>query len=245
MKTTPKYNLQVFATATELNVAAANFIIDIAEKSIEARGYFAISLSGGHTPEKLYALLAEPPYSEKMPWSKTFIFWGDERCVPMNDSRNNAYMAESILLDKVNIPAANVHPIAVSMDPADAARVYEQDLKDFFGNEPQRFDLIMLGLGANGHTASLFPGTPVVNEKEVGIRDVYLAEEKMYRITMTAPLINLAHNVLFLVTGAEKAATLKSVLTGPYDPEVYPSQLIQPEPDALYWFADEESARDL
>ena len=245
MSVAPKYDLQVFPTSYELNSAAVAFIIEAANEAIGVRGHFSIALSGGHTPEQLYALLAEAPYCDQMPWEKTFVFWGDERCVPIDDKRNNAYMAKLALLDKVNIPIENIHPIPINLTPADAAKKYEEELNIFFKDEPKHFDLILLGLGTNGHTASLFPGTPVVNEQTVGIREVYLPDDKMYRITMTAPLINLACNILFLVTGTEKTAILKAVLTGHYTPTLYPAQLIQPPEGILHWFADREAGGDL
>ena len=196
-----KYNLKVFQTEDELNKSAVEFIIAISNKSLAAKGKFIIALSGGQTPEKLYSLLAELPFHEQIQWKKTFIFWGDERCVPLEDERNNAHRAKSILLGKVDIPLANIHFIPVNLSPAEAANKYEKGLKDFFGKDPLRFDLILLGLGENGHTASLFPGTKLIDEQSEGIREVYVEEEKMFRVTMTAPLIDQAHHILFLVTG--------------------------------------------
>jgi 6-phosphogluconolactonase len=222
-----KYNLQVFPTVDKLNEAAAAFIIDTAHKAIEVTGRFVISLSGGNTPGKLFELLAQPDYLPQMPWTETFVFWGDERCVPLEDKRNNAQMALTILLNKTDIPPSNIYRMPVNLSPDRAAAIYEKKIKDFFDEEAPRFDLILLGLGENGHTASLFPGTPVINE---------------FRITMTAPLINLAHHILFLVTGESKAEVLRTIFTASYQPDIYPAQLINPQSGQLVWFADNKAA---
>lgn len=236
------YNLTAFKTTDDLNKAAAAFIIEAAEKAIAARGRFIISLSGGQTPAGLYKLLASTLYKTKLQWKNIYIFWGDERCVPLDDERNNAYQAKKILLDKIDIPAENIHRIHTNLAPEKAAAEYEREMNIFFKGDEQRFDLILLGLGDNGHTASIFPGTDLVKEKEKGIRAVYVAEENKYRVSMTAPLINLAHNILFLVTGIAKAATLQKVLTGPYLPDNYPAQLIKSATGSLTWFTDEDAA---
>lgn len=236
------YNLTAFKTTDDLNKAAAAFIIEAAEKAIAARGRFIISLSGGQTPAGLYKLLASTLYKTKLQWKNIYIFWGDERCVPLDDERNNAYQAKKILLDKIEIPAENIHRIHTNLAPEKAAAEYEREMNIFFKGDEQQFDLILLGLGDNGHTASIFPGTDLVKEKAKGIRAVYVAEENKYRVSMTAPLINLAHNILFLVTGIAKAATLQKVLTGPYLPDNYPAQLIKSATGSLTWFTDEDAA---
>ncbi len=242
MITGSTYTLKVFETADAFNKAAAEFIITIAEKSIAARGRFTISLSGGQTPGNLYRLLAEPEYCKRMPWKNTFIFWGDERCVPLDDERNNARQAKILLLDKIEIPLSNVYRIPVNLSPQEAALQYEKELAVFFGEEPMCFDLILLGLGENGHTASLFPGTEIIKEQAIGIKEVFVEEEKMFRISMTATLINQAHHILFLVTGEKKAGILKEVLTAPYQPDKYPAQIIKPADGELYWFVDHDAA---
>jgi len=245
----------VFSSVDLLNQAAAELLIDLAKKSIEERGRFALALSGGNTPKKLYALLSMSPYRDKMPWKDTFIFWSDERCVPMEDERNNANMAINLLLKEINIPPSNIFRVPVQMRPALAAKHYEETLRNFFKNEPPRFDLILLGLGENGHTASLFPGTDVLHEnrhrrvpqkaESAWVKEVYVEEEHIHRITMTAPLINKARNILFLVTGEEKSHILKTVMTGSYLPEQYPAQLIDPEQGEIQWFVDEKAASRL
>src|SRR6185312_10398284 len=206
--------MKAYQDINELSVAVANYITVISNEAIRVSGRFVIALSGGNTPEKLYSILAQSPFREQIHWEKTFVFWGDERCVPLDDTRNNAYRAKLTLLSKVPIPPANIYRIPVNLSPAKAAIVYQREMNDFFGKSPTRFDLMLLGLGENGHTASLFPGTNVLKEEEKGIRDVYVAEEKMHRITMTAPLINLAYHILFLVSGENKAEVLTKILSG-------------------------------
>jgi 6-phosphogluconolactonase len=240
-----KYRLEIFKSTDALNIAAVEFIIKTANKAVAEKGRFIISLSGGETPKKIFTLLAQPFFSERMPWKQTFIFWGDERCVPLDDERNNAHQATLALLDKIDIPVSNIYIIPVNLTPGEAATKYEQDLNIFFGEEPRRFDLILLGLGENGHTASLFPGTEVINETQEGVRAIYVEADNMFRVTMTAPLINQAHQVLFLVTGKTKAGILKKVLTTSYQPGIYPAQLIKPIDGELYWFVDAYAASQL
>ena len=234
--------LKVFETSALMNVAVANFIVELAAESIKQRGRFVFSLSGGNTPSKLYSLLSYPSFQDKIDWQKTFVFWGDERYVPLDDKRNNAHMAGSLLLDKIDIPQANIYPIPVFLSPAEAALSYEQTLKVFFGKEAPCFDLILLGLGENGHTASLFPGTSVIHESKRWVKELYVAEQKEWRITMTIPLINQAANVAFLVTGKEKSAILETVLNSPIQPDLYPAQLIRPMLGLLLWFADKSAS---
>ena len=238
----PEYNLQVFQTTETLTIAAASLIVEIAHKSVDATGRFSIALSGGNTPQQLYELLALSPYNQQMPWTETYFFWGDERCVPLEDKRNNAQMAQLALFNKVEIPPSNIYRIPANLPPDRAALTYEKLIKNFFDEEAPHFDLILLGLGDNGHTASLFPGTTVLNEKSQGIRKVFVEEQNEFRITMTAPLINMAYHILFLVTGENKAAILNTIFKSPYLPSQYPAQLVKPQSGKLYWFADSKAA---
>jgi 6-phosphogluconolactonase len=233
-------NIQVFQQSDELSFAAVSLIISLAKESVALRGRFVLALSGGKSPNTLYAQLADLPYSQQMPWAQTFVFWGDERCVPFDDPGNNSFNARSALLNKVSIPESNIYPVPVNLTPSEAASKYEQDLFTFFEDTP-RFDLVLLGLGENGHTASLFPNTPVLNEQVPGIREVYDAEGKSARVTMTAPLINLARHILFIVTGQNKSSILQTMLTTSYSPEKYPFQLIKPSDGELQWFVDKEA----
>jgi 6-phosphogluconolactonase len=237
-------NIQVFQQLDELNTAAASLILRVAKESVALRGKFVIALSGGKSPNTLFAKLAGFPYAQQMPWAQTFVFWGDERCVPFDDPGNNSFHARCTLLNKVPVPASHIYPIPVNLSPSEAASKYEQELFSFFKDTP-RFDFSLLGLGENGHTASLFPNTPVLNEQIPGIREVYDTDGELFRITMTAPLINLARHILFVVTGQNKAPILRTVLTTSFCPEKYPSQLINPTDGELYWFVDKEAWGDL
>jgi 6-phosphogluconolactonase len=234
--------VKVFGTIELLDLAAAQLIVDIAKKSIAERGRFVFCLSGGNTPKELYHLLSTKPWRDKIPWEHTFIFWSDERCVPLTDERSNALMANEVLLKRIDIPYSNIFRIPAELTPAEAAKKYENTIRDFFGDNISRFDLILLGLGQDGHTASLFPGTEVIHENKDLVKNVFAEEQKMDRITMTAPLINNARNILFLVTGSEKEAILTNVLMGPYQPEKYPAQLIEPEHGEVSWFVNGKAA---
>ncbi|MEO6131829.1 MAG: 6-phosphogluconolactonase [Saprospiraceae bacterium] len=240
-----KYEIDIFENIEKLNVAAAEYFITLSNQVISVKGKFIVSLSGGETPLKFYSLLSTSSFKEQIQWNNIYLFWGDERVVPLDDPRNNAHQVKRILLDKMNIPSDHIHIIPVQFPPQDAAKQYDKEISEFFGEKKARFDLIFLGLGENGHTASLFPGTKVINEKKAGVRSVYVEEEKMYRITMTAPLINQAHHILFLVTGKKKASVLKNILKGPYHPDKYPAQLINPEKGSVKWFVDSEAASQL
>jgi len=235
-------NVKVFTTAGELTSGTAKFIVELASESIAARGRFVISLSGGHTPERLYALLSTPAYRDEIDWNKTYVFWGDERCVPADDAQNNAHMARTSLLDNVDIPPANIFPVPTELPPFEAAFMYERTIKDFFGNDTPKFDLMLLGLGENGHTASLFPGRAMPEETHL-IRAIFIDELNMFRITMTVRLINQSGNIVFLVEGKGKAEILKTILTTSDAPEKLPAQLIKPTNGNLYWYVDQEAAQ--
>lgn len=242
MNLNQQHNIRVFPTAEAVAESAAKLMIKISKQAIESRGKFIISLSGGSTPESLFTLLTKSPCRDEILWKKTFIFWGDERCVPSDSKQNNANMAKTFLLDYLNIPSENIFPIPVDLEPAEAAKKYESTIKEFFGKDAPRFDLIFLGLGENGHTASLFPGSDVIFENTRLVREVYVAEQLMFRITMTPILINQAHNIIFLVEGENKAEILKTILSSPYQPDKLPAQVINPEDGNLYWLVDKQAA---
>ncbi len=234
--------LQVFQTTEMLSAAAAEFILDQAQRAVASTGRFTLALSGGRTPEQLFRLLRTAPFVRKMPWQNTLIFWGDERCVPLNDERNNAHIAFSLLLEHVDIPAANIFRIPVDLPPVTAAQQYEQTLHRVFDPNAPRFDLILLGLGSDGHTASLFPGTNAVEEKTRWVTEVFVESHQMSRITMTLPLLNQAKNILFLVSGEEKAEILTKILKPQPENPAYPAQLVQPENGHLRWFVEAGAA---
>lgn len=232
----------VYADLESLSRAAAGFFVQQARQAVQAHGRFSVAISGGHTPQHTYELLAQQPFRDRVPWAQAHVFWGDERCVPPDDPRSNERMARRALLDHVPIPPAQIHPIPCTQAPRQAAEEYEALLRDFFAGRPPSFDLALLGLGENGHTASLFPGTPVLEERERWVAEVHVAEQDVYRVTLTAPLINQAAVVAFLVAGAAKAQVLHEVLEGPSDPHRLPAQLIQPTSGELHWLVDQEAS---
>ena len=237
--------IRIFNDLETLSLAAAEMFAELANQAVATRGRFCVALSGGNTPRRLYEILANSPLRERIRWESTYIFWGDERCLPANDSRSNALMARKTLLDHVSVPANHIHPIHGDLSPALAAAQYETELRDFFGAQPPFFDLILLGLGDNAHTASLFPHTSVLDEKEHWVKEVYVAEQGMYRVTLTAPLINQANEVIFLVSGADKALALQSVLEGAYQPHELPAQLIRPNGAHPIWLVDKAASHKL
>ncbi len=237
--------IQVYPDLESLSRAAAKLFARQSRQMVRAQGRFSVALSGGHTPERTYQFLAQQPLRDQVPWAQVHVFWGDERCVPPDDPQSNARMARQALLDQVPIPAAQIHPIPCTQTPRQAAEEYEALLRSFFAGGPPRFALVFLGLGENGHTASLVPGTPVVEERERWVAEVYVPEQAMWRVTLTAPLINQAAVVAFLVAGAAKAQVLQRVLEGPFDPHSLPAQLIQPTNGTPYWLVDREASKEL
>jgi 6-phosphogluconolactonase len=237
--------IQVYPDLESLSRAAAALLVEQANLAVAARGRFSVALSGGGTPRRTYELLAEPPLRDQAPWDRMHVFWGDERCVPPDDPRSNARLAREAWLDRVPIPAAQIHPVNCGPAPAAAARQYEAELREFFGGRPPCLDLALLGLGEDGHTASLFPGAPVLEERERWAREVYVAAQDLYRVTLTAPLLNQARLAVFLAAGQSKAKVLREVLYGPRDPGRLPAQLIQPVSGELIWLADLAAAAAL
>jgi 6-phosphogluconolactonase len=237
-------HVRIYPGIEALTQAATRLFVQSAESSVASKGSFAVVLSGGTSPQSTYRLLARPPYVSRVPWNRTHVFWGDERCVPRNDIGNNARMAFDTLLNHVPIPGNQVHPIPSEDPPEQAANHYETALRQFFPDGTARFDLVFLGLGTNGHTASLFPDTLILEERQRWVREVYLAEENRHRVSLTAPAINQAALVAFLVHGSDKSQVLRAVLEGPRQPRKLPAQLIQPSDGELLWLVDEEAARD-
>jgi 6-phosphogluconolactonase len=237
--------IKVYPDLESLSQAAATLVVDRANQAVAARGRFDVALSGGNTPRRTYELLRAHPRWDQAPWHRMHIFWGDERCVPPDDPRSNARMATDAWLDHVPIPATQIHCIECAPSPAAGARRYEAHLRQFFSGRPPRLDLVLLGLGDNGHTASLFPGSPVLQESERWVAEVYVAEQDLWRVTLTAPLINQAALVVFLVAGQSKAGVLQEILHGPQDPQRLPAQLIKPQPGDLLWLLDLAAAAQL
>lgn len=235
-------SLYIYHSLEILSEAAAELFSRQAKEAVKSKRYFAVALSGGHTPKRSYELLASEPFKNRIPWEYVYIFWGDERCVPHTDPRSNQRMAHQALLDYVPIPRSQIFPIPCNAKPKEAAQKYEKILRDFFSRKKIRgLDLVLLGMGKNGHTASLFPDTSVLREREHWVKEAYDSENKLYRVTLTAPFINQAKLVVFLVAGESKAQALHEVLEGPYDPQHIPAQLIHPNHGRLLWFVDKEA----
>jgi 6-phosphogluconolactonase len=237
--------LHIFKDPLQLSKAAAELFIQAAREAVQDRGRFTVALTGGSSPVQLYQLLARSPYRERVPWEQTYVFWGDERWVPLTDERSNARMAFETLLDQVPIPKDQIFPMWAGQEPEEFAQQYEESLRKHVEKVGPGFDLILLGMGDDGHTASLFPGTAVLQEKARRVQAYYLAPQDMYRITLTAPCINQARKIAFLTFGEKKADALYEVLKGERNPEKYPAQLIQPQNGETFWFVDEAAAQRL
>jgi 6-phosphogluconolactonase len=251
--------LHVYKDSEELSYAAAKWISATIGATLRTKDRFTIALSGGSTPERLHRILAAAPYKEQIEWSKLHVFWGDERAVPFEDSRNNAKMAYDTLLNFVPVPASQIHVMRTDIAPEQSALEYEKILHQYFdavpgGNVsggspsdllPNSFDLVLLGMGDDGHTLSLFPGTEVVHEEKAWATAFFLKAQDMYRITLTKTIVNRAARIAFLTTGPKKTHALKEVLQGAYNPDLYPSQEIKPLNGELHWFVDEAAAAGL
>jgi 6-phosphogluconolactonase len=236
--------LHTYKDGEALSQAAAEWITQRIEKTLAAQPRFTIALSGGNTPKRLHRLLAQSPYKDRIDWSKMHIFWGDERAVPFEDPRNNAKMAYDTLLEFVPVNPGQVHIMRTDIKPEQSAVEYEQVLHTYFDGTKTSFDLVLLGLGDNAHTLSLFPNMPVIHEEKAWVQAFWLAEQDMYRITLTKPIVNRSAAVAFLAEGASKAPALKEILQGPHNPDLYPAQVIKPVGE-LHWFVDEAAAKDL
>lgn len=242
------FEVRRLTTPQDLFQAAAEEVIHSVSEGVSERGRFTIALSGGSTPKNLYTLIAANA-GGSLPWAKMFFFWGDERNVPPNNSESNFLMAKETLLAKVPVPTANIFPIpAGTTDGASAAQAYERTLQKFFGLAPgefPRFDLILLGMGPDGHTASLFPQTAALQEKSRLVVENWVEKLSASRITLTLPVLNGARSVLFLVSGADKATALREVLEGNAAGEKYPSRMVRPADGKLMWFVDRAAASEL
>jgi 6-phosphogluconolactonase len=232
---------------SDLNARAADRFVARAGKAVTATGRFAVALSGGSTPKGLYELLASPPFRERVAWSGVHLFWGDERCVPPDHPQSNYRMAEEALLAKVPIPAQNVHRMAGEKEPRQAAAEYEGSLKTFIQPAPcalPSFDLILLGLGEDGHTASLFPDTEALDETESLAAACYVEQLRAYRLTLTLPVLNAAAEVVFLVSGRSKAPVVKEILKSKVASRL-PAAQIRPRSGRLTWFITHDAAAEI
>lgn len=246
--------VRVYRDADELALKAARHFARLADQYTLGCGQFTVALSGGSTPRKMFSLLAAEPFLDTVPWSSIYFFWGDERCVAPDHRESNYRMTREALFDKVPVPAENIFRIPAELpDPDRAADQYAATLRDFFLSDPEatqtdrsgyvpRFDLVFLGMGPDGHTASLFPGTDALYVNDRIVVSNYVPKLNAHRITMTPIIINNARNITFVAGGADKAEALKGVLEGSYRPDVYPSQLVRPRNGTLLWMVDEAAA---
>jgi 6-phosphogluconolactonase len=237
----------ICATSEELADHAAASLARLCKEAIAARGYFSLALSGGSTPPVLYARLLKDDYRNSIEWNKIHFFIGDERCVPYDSKESNFGNASRLLLDKLPIPPENLHPtINQDKDPAGSAKQYEEELRKFFKLKPGEFpslDLIMLGMGPDGHCASLFPGTKALDETQRLVVDNFVPKFDSSRITFTLPVLNSAREIHFMIEGAEKSEVLAEALEG--DQVQYPVQRVAPKSGVIYWYIDRSAARDL
>ena len=237
--------LHIFDDKEILSEQLAEWICDLISDTLKHQQFFTIVLSGGGTPKILYQKLASEKYKNKIDWQRIHVFWGDERVVPFSDERNNAKMAFDFLLNQVDIPASQIHIMRTDIEPNFAVAEYRKTLHTFFDNTGHSFDLVLLGMGDDGHTLSLFPGSLLINEDSRWVNSVYNEQQQMYRITLMPLLVNKAGKVVFMVDGEKKAGVLEKVLEGEYKPAEFPAQLISPENGELHWFLDKAAAKKL
>ena len=236
----------IYKNKEELSNELAIWICDLINSTLQKQEFFTLVLSGGETPKSLFKKLASADFKEKINWQKIQIFWGDERVVPINDERNNAKMAYDIFIDNVDVPAYQVHIMRTDIEPIFAAKEYEKMLHHFFDNTETSFDLVLLGMGDDGHTLSLFPNSPLLNEQnENWVNSVYNEEQQMFRLTLMPEIVNRSSNIAFMIEGKKKSAVLKEVIEGKYSPGKLPAQIIKPVKGELHWFLDEDAAQDL
>ena len=236
--------IQIEADSESLALAAARLLVDTAKQAVGDRKVFTIAVSGGSTPKRLFEILADPtkPYLSELPWSATHFFWVDERHVPPGDKDSNYRMTREAMLAHVPVQVANIHRIISENPNAEAAAInYEGTLRTFFNGLP-RFDLVILGLGEDGHTASIFPGSPVLHETKRLVAAPRVEKLNTFRITLTLPVLNNGATIVFLVSGSSKAQILQEVLTSESDPERLPAQAIQPTHGELKWLVDQPAA---
>lgn len=229
------------ATPADLAKVVAEEFIHLAREATLARSRFAVALSGGKTPNELYSCLGRTPFLERVDWRKTHLFWSDERLVAPSDPESNFRSAMDAFGENFRVPRENVHRMPGELKPDAAAAIYENQLKDFFNDDPS-FDLVLLGLGTDAHTASLFPNRPTLAEKKRWVIADRVNATTPHRLTLTLPVINSSRTVAFLVTGAAKAGVVSDVILGPLEPDRKPAQLVAPLSGSLVWCLDREAA---
>ena len=238
-------DVAVLPSAAALAEAAARRFVAAARDAIDSHGQFVVALSGGSTPRDTYRRLGTDALVSGVMWSRVQVLWGDERCVPPDHAESNYRMARETLLERVPVPAANVHRIHGEDDPATAAEVYEATMRALLHTPGARIDLVLLGLGDDGHTASLFPGSAAIQEQTRWVMAAHAPAASMWRVTLTPAVINAAAEVLFLVSGGGKAGILRRVLEGPRRLQELPAQAIAPSNGRLRWCVDTAAAAEL
>jgi 6-phosphogluconolactonase len=241
---------RIFPTPAAVAQAAAQLFADSANAAVQARGRARIAISGGTTPKAMFSLLADPtqPFLKQVPWDKLDLYWVDERCVPPTDTESNYRMTNEALLSKVPLDPKRIHRMEGELDPEAAAARYESAIRNSFrleGAETPTFDLILLGMGDDGHTASLFPHTEAINNLTNLVTANHVPQKDTWRITLTWPVINQGREVAFLIEGMAKAQVLHDVLLGPYQPDTFPSQIIRPASGRITLLLDPAAASKL
>jgi len=243
-------SVRVSPSLAEVTAAAAEMFTRVTLEAVRSRGVARVAISGGSTPKTVFELLADSsqPFFSQVPWEQVQLFWVDERCVPPDNEESNYGMTRDAMLKKVPLPDANVHRMEGELDPEEAASRYESEIRNAFrleGAETPTFDLILLGLGPDGHTASLFPHTEGLNEMARICFANHVPQKDVWRLTLTWPVITQGREVAFLIEGEEKAGIVRTVFAGAYDPETYPAQLIRPASGRLTLLLDAAAAAEL
>jgi 6-phosphogluconolactonase len=234
-------NIHAYPNKEKLVTATAELVADCIEQAIQQNGLCNMALSGGNTPGGVFSLLASGPYRDRLDWGRLHLFWGDERMVPPEHQDSNFRMVRETLLDKVEIPDENVHRMRGEIAPEEAAAEYAELLHDHFKGSPPCFDLILLGLGEDGHTASLFPETDAVGECEKHVVAVFVSKLSAWRVTLTLPVLNAARKVLFLVSGKSKSEMVQRIMSNKQPDKEIPATMVNPQTGELHWMLDSEA----
>ena len=237
--------LHIFENPEDLSENLAEWICNLVEEKLREQQSFSLVLSGGGTPKTLYEKLASEKFKSRIDWERIRIFWGDERVVPYSDDRNNAKMAFDLLLNHVKVPPSQIHIMRTDLEPNFAVTEYRKMLHSYFDSTHHSFDLVLLGMGDDGHTLSLFPGSQIIEDNYHWVDSVFNEQQEMYRITLMPVIVNKARKIIFMVDGEKKADVLKKVLEGKHQPTELPAQLIKPDPGELHWFLDKAAAKNL
>ncbi len=234
--------IEVYSSKTELVSAVAKKIIGIISSAIQENGLCTVALAGGNTPREVYSLLAEDPYKSRINWNKVELFWGDERTVTPDHPGSNFRMVKETLLARIDVPQENVHRMRGEIDPTEAAAEYREILKREFETITPCFDLVLLGVGDDGHTASIFPRTNAIEENHESVVAVFVPKFSTWRITLTLPVLNAAKNVMFIISGGSKSEIAKRVINGEQTTKELPVTLVRPKNGTLHWMLDSEAA---